>query len=252
MGAVTVLPYYGLKDPTTTGSDIDSANFYTKTKAALAYYQNTVQSDYLYYAGEKTLRQVYENDEKKQEDTANFIELVAASALFDFLKRERPDRKQYMTRAIDDDVESLDLVTMGSGYKEIVKCVADYMILRTFIQNLPNEKYFPLKKNRGLDGGFYKDAAFQSLVRFTEKYYQWYYELSTNKRAFAPLHYDSIKQMDGWVKTIDLDAKDDSYYLLRMIEASNRYTKKDHSNKLRFFLQFAYEAINGYTQKIMK
>jgi hypothetical protein len=252
MGAVTVLPYYGLKDPTTTGSDIDSANFYTKTKAALAYYQNTVQSDYLYYAGEKTLRQVYENDEKKQEDTANFIELVAASALFDFLKRERPDRKQYMTRAIDDDVESLDLVTMGSGYKEIVKCVADYMILRTFIQNLPNEKYFPLKKNRGLDGGFYKDAAFQSLVRFTEKYYQWYYELSTNKRAFAPLHYDSIKQMDGWVKTIDLDAKDDSYYLLRMIEASNRYTKKDHSNKFRFFLQFAYEAINGYTQKIMK
>ena len=110
MGAVTVLPYYGLKDPTTTGSDIDSANFYTKTKAALAYYQNTVQSDYLYYAGEKTLRQVYENDEKKQEDTANFIELVAASALFDFLKRERPDKRQYLTRAIDDDVESLDLV----------------------------------------------------------------------------------------------------------------------------------------------
>ena len=47
MGAVTVLPYYGLKDPSTTGSDIDSANFYTKTKAALAYYQGTVKSDYL-------------------------------------------------------------------------------------------------------------------------------------------------------------------------------------------------------------
>ena len=31
MGAVTVLPYYGLKDPATTNSDIDSANFYTKT-----------------------------------------------------------------------------------------------------------------------------------------------------------------------------------------------------------------------------
>ena len=252
MGAVTVLPYYGLKDPTTTGSDIDSANFYTKTKAALAYYQNTVQSDYLYYAGEKTLRQVYENDEKKQEDTANFIELVAASALFDFLKRERPDKRQYLTRAIDDDVESLDLVSMGSGYKDIVKCVADYMILRTFIQNLPNENFFPLKKNRGLDGSFYKDAAFQSLVRFTDKYYQWYSELSTNKRAFAPLHYDNIKQMDGWVKSIDLEAKDDSYYLLRMIEASNGYKAKDHSNKFRFFLQFAYDAINNYTKKIMK
>ena len=79
-----------------------------------------------------------------------------------------------------------------------------------------------------------------------------YFELSTNKRAFAPLHYDNIKQMDGWVKGINLEAKDDSYYLLRMIEASNGYKEKDHSNKFRFFLQFAYEAINGYTKKIMK
>ena len=43
MGAITVLPYYGLKDPRTSGSDIDSANFYTKTKAALAYYEKTVK-----------------------------------------------------------------------------------------------------------------------------------------------------------------------------------------------------------------
>lgn len=252
MGAVTVLPYYGLKDPSATGSDIDSANFYTKTKAALAYYQNTVQSDYFYYAGEKSLKQVYENDEKKQKDTANFIELVAASALFDFLKKGKPDKRQYLTRAIDDDVESLDLVTMGNGYKNIVKCVADYMILRILVQNLPNESFFPLEKNRGFNSSFYKDSAFQSLERFTEKYYSWYSELSTNKRAFAPLHYDNLSQMDGWVKGINIEAKDDSYYLLRMIEASNAYKANDHSNKFRFFLQFVYEAINSYTMKIMK
>ena len=99
MGAVTVLPYYGLKDPTTSGSDIDSANFYTKTKAALAYYEGTVLSDFLYYIGEKSLKQVYENDEKVQDDKANFIELCAASALFDFLNRPRPDRQQFLTRA---------------------------------------------------------------------------------------------------------------------------------------------------------
>ena len=252
MGAVTVLPYYGLKDPSTSGSDIDSANFYTKTKAALAYYQNTVQSDYLYYAGEKSLKQVYENDEKKQDDKANFIELVAASALFDFLRREKPDKQQYLTRAIEDDKESLDLVSMGSGYKDIVKCVADYMLLRSFIVNLPNESYFPLTKNRGFDDNFYKDSSFQALSRFTEKYYQWYTELATNKRAFAPLHYDNLKQMSGWVKTVNLDAKDDSYYLLRMIQASNSEKTKSHSNKFRFFLQFAYEAINSYTKKVIK
>ena len=198
------------------------------------------------------MKQVYENDEKKQDDKANFIELVAASALYDFLRREKPDNRQYLTRAIEEDKESLDLVSMGSGYKDIVKCVADYMLLRSLIVNLPNEQYFPLIKNRGFDENFYKDSSFQALSRFTEKYYQWYSELATNKRAFAPLHYDSLKQMSGWVKTVNLDAKDDSYYLLRMIQASNSEKTKNHSNKFRFFLQFAYESINSYTKKVTK
>ena len=252
MGAVTVLPYYGLKAPATTGSDIDSANFYTKTKAALAYYEGTVKSDYLYYVGEKSLKQVYDNDEKKQDDKANFIELVAASALFDFLKRGKPDNQQYLSRAIESDLESLDLVSLGNGYKDIVKSVADYMLLRNLVNTLPSEKYFPLIKNRGLDGEFYKDSAFQALKRFTEIYYKWYTELAQNKRAFAPLHYDNPKQMGGWIKSIELDAKDDSYYLLKMIQASNQDNSKEHSNKFRFFLKFAYDAINNYTSKINK
>ena len=252
MGAVTVLPYYGLKDPATTGSDIDSANFYTKTKAALAYYEGTVKSDYLYYVGEKSLKQVYDNDEKKQDDKANFIGLVAASALFDFLKRGKPDNQQYLSRAIESDLESLDLVSLGNGYKDIVKSVADYMLLRNLVNTLPSEKYFPLIKNRGLDGEFYKDSAFQALKRFTEIYYKWYTELAQNKRAFAPLHYDNPKQMGGWIKSIELDAKDDSYYLLKMIQASNQDNSKEHSNKFRFFLKFAYDAINNYTSKINK
>lgn len=250
MGAVTVLPYYGLKDPDATGSDIDSTCFYTKTKAALAYYENTVQSDYLYYVGEKNLRQVYENDENKQEDTANFIELIAASALFDFLKKQKPTTTQYLTRAIEDDKDSMSLKFLGVGYTDIVKSVANYMLLRQLVEQLPDESFFPLKKNRGLDDSFYKDADFQALQDFTKRYFQWYSELSSNNRAFAPLHYDNPFQMSGWIKNIELDAKNDSYYLLEMIKASNAYKKKDHSNKFRYFLQFAYEAINHYTKKI--
>lgn len=251
MGAVTVLPYYGLKDPSTTGSDIDSANFFTKTKAALAYYEKTIKSDYLYYAGETSLIQVYENDEKKQDDKAHFIELVAASALFDFLHREKPETQQFLTRAIEDAQNSLDVVSLGSGYKEIVKCVADYKLLSAFIDIIPQESFFPLIKNRGFDNHFYNDAAFKALKRFTGIYDNWYQELSTNKRAFAPLNTESLNNMEGWVKNVSLDAKDDSYYLLKMIQTSNANKAKDHNNKFRFFLQFAYEAIEYYTKKIL-
>ena len=250
IGAVTVMPYYGLKDPTASGSDIDSTNFYTKTKAALAYYDGKIMSDYLYYIGEKSLRQTYENDEKKQDDKANFIELVAASALFDFLKREKPERQQFLSRAINDDKDSMDFVSLGSGYKDIVKSVADYMLLRHLISKLPQEKHFPLEVTRGFDESFYKDSPFQRLTNFTDLYYKWYSELAHNNRAFAPLLYDMPSQMGGWIKGIELDAKDETYYLLSMIKASNAEKGREHSNKFRFFLEFAYDAINGYTRKI--
>ena len=51
---------------------------------------------------------------------------------------------------------------------------------------------------------------------------------------------------------MSLDAKDDSYYLLKMIQASNANKEKDHDNKFRFFLQFAHDAIEYYTKKILK
>lgn len=252
MGAVTVLPYYGLKDPAATGSDIDSANFYTKTKAALVYYANTVKSNYLYYVGEKNLKQIYENDEKKQDDKANFIEVVAASALFDFLKREKPDNQQYLTRAIEKDQDSLDIDSLGKGYRDIVKSVADYMIFQHLIKTLPSEKYFPLNKEYGFTSKVYSSSSFKSLETFTQMYDKWYKELAQNKRAFSPLHIESFKSMQGWIKNVVLDAKDDSYYELSMIKASNKKQSKEHSNAFRFFLQFAYEAIDYYTQKINK
>lgn len=252
MGAVTVLPYYGLKDPQQSGSDIDSANFYTKTKSALAYYHKTIQSDYLYYIGEKSLKQISENDEKKQDDKTNFIELIAASALFDFLAREKPDCQQFMSRAIEDDKESLDLDSLGEGYKSIIKSVADFMLLNQLVDTLPQEKYFPLKLNRGFDDSFYRDASFQSLEKFCKLHKKWYSELAQNKRAFAPLHYDNPNDMGGWIKGLELDAKDESYYLLEMIKSSNKDRSKNHNNKFRYFLQFAHEAINNYTQKIYK
>lgn len=250
LGAVTVMPYYALKDPAANNSDIDSANFYTKTKAALAYYDGKVKSDYLYYIGEKSLRQMYDNDEKKQNDTANFIELIAASSLFDFLTKEKPDQQQFLSRAISDDKDSMDLNSLGSGYKTIVKSVADYMLLRHIVMHIPDENFFPLIKTRGFNSDFYKDSPFQKLVKFSEVYYKWYSELAQNKRAFAPLLIGMPNQMNGWIKGIELDAKDDSYYLLSMIKESNSDKGKEHNNKFRYFIEFAYKSINGYTSKI--
>lgn len=112
----------------------------------MSYYENTVKSDYLYYVGEQTLRANYKNNEKEQKDLAHFVELVAATALFDFLFKPKPDAPQALTRAIYDDKVALDLASLGAGYKGIVKNVADMMLLDLLVKILPDESQFPLKK----------------------------------------------------------------------------------------------------------
>ena len=253
MGAVTVLPYFSLEDPTVSGSDIDSSSFFTKAKSALSYYENTIKSDYLYYAGEQTLRANYKNDEDKQEDAAHFVELVAATALFDFLNRPKPDIPQALTRAIYDDVDALDLSSLGAGYRGIVKNVADMILLDLFVKILPNEKEFPLIKNRRMNSTFYNDHSFVALKNFTDNFTLWYQELSGNSRGFAPLNF--VKQgevLTDIVKKYTLKGKDESYYLLEMIKASNKDGGEKHDNIFRYFVDFAYKAINVYTHKIVE
>ncbi len=251
MGAVTVLPYFSLGDPTVSGSDIDSSSFFTKSKSALSYYENTVKSDYLYYVGEQTLLANYKNNEKEQKDSAHFVELVAATALFDFLAKPKPDAPQALTRAIYDDKLALDLSSLGEGYKGIVKNVADMMLLNLLVQILPNEFQFPLKKVRKMNKDFYNDQAFVSLSQFTEGFSRWYNELSNNSRSFAPLNLvNPGQELTAWVKGYSLKGKDESYYLLEMIKASNKGNVERHDNIFRYFLDFAYKAINVYTTNL--
>lgn len=248
MGAVTVLPYFSLQDPATSGSDIDSSSFYTKTKAALSYYEHTVKSDYLYYVGEQSLKISYENNEKEQKDAAHFIELVAASALFDFLSKKKPDTPQALSRSIRDDKNVLNINSLGEGYKKIVKSVSNMMLLDLLIKVLPSENHFPLKKVREFNADFYQDQSFISLKEFVDKFHNWYDELSNNERAFAPLNVVSVGgNLTSWIKGISSKAKDESYYLLEMIKASNK-EKSEHNNRLRYLLEFANEAINVYTK----
>ena len=247
MGAVTVLPYYGLTDPKKNNSQIDSGNFMTKAKAALTYYENTVKSDLLYYVGETTLQVYHENNENTQPDDANFVELVAATALFDFLQRSKPKERQYLTRAIENDVSPLSLSSAGKGYATLVKCLADFRILKMLLDVLPKEKYFPLRVRRGFNDEFY-NGDLSKVNIFANNFEQWYGELSSTKRAFAPISEIKPSQMSDIIKeSIELKAKDDSYYLLEMIKNS----KIDSGNKVKNFLDYAHIAIDTYTKTIL-
>ena len=167
------------------------------------------------------------------------------------LQRDKPEQTQYMTRAIEDNSESLDKDKLGAGYNELVKAVADFNLFIKLAKTLPTERYFPLILDRGFNKEFYNDQAYSSLNGFIKMYENWYNELATNNRAFAPLNTDT-SDLTQFVKCMSLDARDDSYYLLQMIKDSKADKKDNHSNKFRYFLDFAYSAIDHYTSKILK
>lgn len=256
IGAVSVLPYFSLDDPSITGSDIDSKNFLTKAKSALAYYEQNVSPDYLYYVGEQKFKKTYSNDENQQNDPAHFIELVAATALFDFLsKTAKPTNPQVLSRAIRDDKDPLSIISLGDSYSDVVKVVADMMLLSRLVYLLPNENQFPLSNNRKFDQSFYDDKEFRNLCNFITFFSEWYHELESNNRSFAPLNIAPNDKRNvklvNWIQDFTLDAKDESYYLLEMIRTSNKDKDKSHDVKFRRFIDYAYKAINKYTSKIL-
>lgn len=89
IGAVTVLPYFKLKP--SDESEIDSSSFISKTKSALAYYEDNIsksnQINALYYLGDN-VQNTYENYEGgvEQKNDAHLIEFLAATAIIDFSK----------------------------------------------------------------------------------------------------------------------------------------------------------------------
>lgn len=252
VGAVTVFPYFSLEDPTKSLSDIDSANFMTKTKAALAYYEDNVNPDYLYYIGDSSQKASYDNNEAEQKDKAHFIEMIAATALFDFLNNQtRQSRPQYLTRAIEKDHEVMDLDSLGKGYREEVRLIANMKLLDLLIEVLKNERFFPLRKTHGLGSNFY-NGDFKALDKFMVKFNSWYDEISNNTRGFSPLSLPSSTSDDltQFIKHTTLDAKRDDEYLLDMILASKKRSNNDHHILLRYFLDFAYQAINKQTSNI--
>ena len=83
IGAVTVLPYFGLKED--QQSEINMETFISKTKAALKYYIGNLNVDNLYYISD-FIKNRYDNVEgaTEQRNKAHFVELAAALAIIDF------------------------------------------------------------------------------------------------------------------------------------------------------------------------
>ena len=187
IGAITILPYFKLKND--DGSEIDSSTFISKTKSALAYYENNISRNgsvnALYYLGDN-MTNTYENHEggSAQQNAAHLIEFLAATAVVDFSNKPHPNtvNKELGLRDLAGDV------TFDSFYGEQKNLLFAPLTEFIMMANCLNYKYDyysskSFNANNDNFNGLYNSPFMMELRTITQSYLSWLEEMKGNKRS---------------------------------------------------------------------
>lgn len=145
LGGVALLPYFDIKEGDQTNGlidtnkyDVHSDTFATKTRAALMYYDEYMNTmDYLYYAGDDMHPQYEHNvGGAKQENPSNLIEVMAALSALDFSKQQHPSGVVYKRPVWgfndDDDATSNISGVRNAGLR---RAMVKFQLLKELFEN---------------------------------------------------------------------------------------------------------------------
>lgn len=219
IGAVTVLPYFNLKTETNNGekSPIQKSHFISKTRAALSYYRDNITGNNsinaMYYIGDDHIGKAYENDpgDNGQKNDAHFVEMASALAIIDFL--ETPDRaletsegkainpiyKEFGIRNDSDSIKFSDFEDYTE--RKLALRLSQLALFRKYLNEhlqsaIEKEAWStdkPEINKKFSDDTFYRT----NLSEFLSSFGDWIKEMSSNRRAFAPLNLDTT--LDAFV-----------------------------------------------------
>ena len=187
IGTITILPYFKLKND--DESEIDSSTFISKTKSALAYYENNISRNNsinaLYFLGDDVTN-TYENHEggSAQQNDAHLVEFLAATAIVDF------SNKQYATTS-NKELGLKDItgsVTFDSFYDKQKRLLYAPLTKFMMMANCLNYKfdYYSSKDfnaNNDHFKGLYDTSFMSELQDLTAHFIEWLGEMKRNKRS---------------------------------------------------------------------
>ena len=254
IGALTVLPYFKLKRD--DKSEIDSSTFISKTKSALAYYENNISKNgsinALYYLADD-IAKTYENHEggSAQQNDAHLIEFLGATAIVDFTNSTYMGASN-MELGIKDGTEK---VSFNSFYTKLRSMMYNPMVQFTIMANALTHKvdtYMSgsFNANNGNFEDLYNSMFFNDLTDFFRKYHEWLKEMQENKRSLYLFNLscgDKPFELVEGVKPKRILSKFSDYNLVsdRLNSAVRKCKSKDKEDK---FLEMFYLG----TQKLVK
>jgi len=205
IGAISVLPYFGVKQD--EDSDIEKSSFISKTKAALRYYEHGVNNsvNIMYYIGDQNNKD-YDNNEGSvaQKNDAHFIELASALAVLNFANTPKEyfenseDSQKRMVKefGIDKDSNSIlfnDLNDITKDY--LFSPLTQYYLFHLYTKKkLKDNLDMNFAANLDLNSSFLSGDFYGKLRLFNDFYWEWLVQMNKNERGFSPFKMEENTQ----------------------------------------------------------
>lgn len=268
IGGITVLPYFNVKQDNT--SEIDSTTFVSKTKSALAYYDNNITGnnsiDALYYVADD-INNSYANHEggTDQKNDAHIVELISALAIVDFAnninnRSFQTIHKEFGINDLKNGSNGVVLSDFAKNTKSIMaKPLIDMFLFAKYNENCCEKQYKhqPWAIDRKLDDGFFGGSFYKQLKGFQKEFITWLSELSSNNRSLTMFElgdeyevFKSVKDYKPNKISFPLSALLSSNYAL-IDDCLNRH-KKGGTNKEQSYMDLFYNTLNSLVEKKFK
>lgn len=216
IGAITVLPYFGVQHD--EDSEINMDSFMSKAKAALSYYRDNLNTDVLYYISDK-LSKNYDNHEgdSAQRNNAHFVEMVAALSIIDFCKNnvQHDGSKSFKEFGFNEDKPVVSIRTLADSTRALVgKPLISMFIFEKFYKEhlkitwenaWAKDFSYADNDNEGkMDSTVMSHDFFVKLTKFLKDFdNEWLREMANNSRAFKPFNLETsgeniFNSIDGY------------------------------------------------------
>src|SRR5690606_29774994 len=199
------LPYFKVSSTDKEGQAIDSSTFYSKSKAALSYYQHAIfdkeeSLDAFYYLGDYSNNNMpYAEGKSEQKNNAHFLELAGALSIIDFTKDFQSFGNGQNTTIKEFGIEAhegnkLKLEHLGQWSKSQISLPLSKMVLlyKFLVKSqgiLFKSKGGFNKGDKGINKQFYNQDFYKVYFnKFMEYFNEWMHEMDNNDVSFAPYH----------------------------------------------------------------
>ena len=224
IGAITVLPYFGVEHD--IDSEINMDSFMSKAKASLSYYRDNLNTDVLYYVSDE-LSNNYENHEgdSAQRNNAHFVEMVSALSIIDFClsNKQHDGTKVYKEFGMNEDKPAVSIRTLADSTRSLIQkpLISMFVFEKFYREHLKDTWNFAWAKafsyadddyEGKLDSTVMTNDFFVKLTIFLKDFEnEWLKEMADNNRSFKPFNLETSG--DNIFNSIDgLDPKKSGFF----------------------------------------